>query len=331
MIRPYKYRVIDHSLLTPYMRQYVAGPVSLLLPGFLPANFITLFSNLFIYYALFRQLSTPDHPYNFWLLPLCLFLYTLGDHLDGMQAKKTGTGSPLGEYLDHYLDVFNSGIVVFLMANAYPASHSWLIVLMAGTTYLAHAMTMHEQYRTGWLVFEKIGSLEAVLLCVLFLAGSGIDSVRQIMAFTTPVGGLSVFSLILLFACMGGLGTLLTISRRSGAPGIKFYSYVALQITIFLLWQRDHFNVHQAILSFTLAAGSYIGSVMYGHLINGKEYFTDPFLWLAILSVAFWPVHGMLGLWLYGGLSILSLFAFTVYRLRSFWVWYNPLRKEEEN
>ena len=107
-------------------------------------------------------------------------LYLIGDHLDGMQAKRTGTGSALGEFCDHYLDAFNNGVVMFTMIAVFGITHKPVIVGVMVISYWAHMAVFYEQFKTGWLTFEPVGSLEGVLLSALLIALSPLTRQRNI-------------------------------------------------------------------------------------------------------------------------------------------------------
>ncbi|MBA4056856.1 MAG: CDP-alcohol phosphatidyltransferase, partial [Marivirga sp.] len=106
-MRPYQYRCNDYSLLTPPFKQWIITPLINIIPWGIPANIITLISNAFVYLGLFAALN-PETMGGFTpiFIGICLIIYLIGDHLDGMQAKRTKTGSALGEFCDHYLDAF---------------------------------------------------------------------------------------------------------------------------------------------------------------------------------------------------------------------------------
>src|SRR5688572_31878006 len=115
-MRPYQYRCKDYSLVTPLFKKWVITPLIKIVPWVIPANIITLISNGFVYLALYLSLNAElAGNYTPLCISACLLLYLIGDHLDGMQAKRTGTGSALGEFCDHYLDAFNNGIIVYTM------------------------------------------------------------------------------------------------------------------------------------------------------------------------------------------------------------------------
>ncbi|VDN13330.1 unnamed protein product [Dibothriocephalus latus] len=56
-----------------------------------------------------------EHLQKFWswsliLAAVCVFVYQTLDALDGKQARKTDTSSPLGELFDHGCDAISTGL-----------------------------------------------------------------------------------------------------------------------------------------------------------------------------------------------------------------------------
>ena len=127
-MRPYQYRCKDYSLVTPLFKKWVITPLIKIVPWAIPANIITLISNGFVYLGLYLSLNAEvAGNYTPLYISACLLLYLIGDHLDGMQAKRTGTGSALGEFCDHYLDAFNNGIVVYTMLFVFNFQQSIIV------------------------------------------------------------------------------------------------------------------------------------------------------------------------------------------------------------
>src|SRR6185369_1587194 len=111
------------------------------------ANTITLLGNLcsvvaFVFCALAP--ITGASGLAFVLPAIALFMYLSLDNIDGAQARRTGSSSPLGEFLDHWCDAFNAGFLVlgFCLAMNVPAWQTLLVLGLAGVAYFA---TMWEQ------------------------------------------------------------------------------------------------------------------------------------------------------------------------------------------
>eukprot|EP00850_Spirogloea_muscicola_P017285 SM000147S01104 [mRNA] locus=s147:25909:30376:- [translate_table: standard] len=109
-LRKYKYSGLDKS----YVSKYVLNPFwqrfVLIFPLWVAPNTVTLIGFGFIvasglisyYYS--PQLVTPSPKWIYFIHGLFLFLYQTFDAVDGKQARRTNSSSPLGELFDHGCD-----------------------------------------------------------------------------------------------------------------------------------------------------------------------------------------------------------------------------------
>src|SRR5687768_11780760 len=101
------YAFTDRSLVRPLLTRVWFAPLFRLVPAWLAANLVTLLSFGSLVAALGLALTAALPPAALALALLSLHLvYVAGDHLDGMQAVASGTTSPLGDFLDHYCDLW---------------------------------------------------------------------------------------------------------------------------------------------------------------------------------------------------------------------------------
>ena len=325
-MRPYQYRCKDYSLLTPPFKQWVITPLIKIVPWVIPANIITLVSNFFVYVGLYLSLNPEvSGKYTPLIIAACLLFYLIGDHLDGMQAKRTGTGSALGEFCDHYLDAFNNGIIVYTMLVVFNIQQPMIISSVIAISYIAHMAVFYEQFKTGWLTFEKIGSLEGVFLSSMLIGLSFMDSFYALV--TTPLfAGLSIAGIFIIGSAFGALSTFIQTFLRT--PGVKagFWIFIILLATlaiigVFTLSELQLFTV------LTLYASHYIGKLMYGHLIDGVESQPDWALPVAlILYSAFGSNNPDYIFWIgsaYLAARIMTLIVKTFSVLGIYWVWQN--------
>ncbi len=323
-MRPYQYRCNDNSLLTPLFKEWVISPLIRFIPWAIPANIITIISNLFVYLGLFLALRpqllgiiTPV------IIAACLFIYLVGDHLDGMQAKRTSTGSALGEFCDHYLDSFNNGVIVFIMLTVfqidYPAAIAGIIII----SYLAHMSVFYEQFKTGWLTFERIGSLEGVLLSCLLIGLTVFKPFYSAINFHLT-STITVASAIIAASTLGALLTFIQTARRT--PSIM-RGYWIFAVSLIVAGVSGVFTLtnFQVFVVLTLYASLYIGWIMYGHLIDGRERLPD---WITPLFLLICALTGLtdyifLLTSLYLAARVLHLIRKTFSALSVYWVWQN--------
>ena len=295
-------------------------------PWALPANIITLISNTFVYLGLYLSLhANIRHTATPLLIACCFILYLIGDHLDGMQAKRTGTGSALGEFCDHYLDAFNNGIVVYTMFNVFGIENGIMISGVIAISYLAHMAVFYEQLKTGWLTFERIGSLEGVLISALLIALSSIDMFYVAMT-QRLIADYTVAEIFILCSAVGALVTFFQTYKRTPMieNGYWLFGTFMLMIAVWLPFVLTSF---ETFIILTLYASLYIGRLMHAHLIDGRERQTDiviPAL-LVLHYVTSSPAQNYLFMLLAGYLlaTIMVLIVQTFSTLGIYWVWQN--------
>ena len=336
----YRYRCVDNSiLLEPFKKYYVAFYFKLV-PGWLTANFITLMSSLFML-AMFILIVQSDIFNEAFLglgIAFCLHAYIVGDHLDGMQAKHTATGSALGEFLDHYLDVYN-GAITFLLPFVYfnfLQIEIFLILLWIHSS--AFAYTYVEQIELRELHFGVIGTLEGVWVHIFFALSWCVEPVRSFWLSGTLLG-VNVYWIVILLVFLGYAGTLIDIFARLKAFPKQFIIYVIGSILLTYLLYDLEINRWLIWLTITFQVGEYIGKVMSGYLLSKAHEYPDlPGIFASgiLLSIQLfdladqqtvkWGILGLLGYYIF---KVLWNFTTLVCVLRRFWYWTNPRRSED--
>lgn len=333
MIPTYKYQIKDSSVLTPYFYKYVVNPLfPVLVPWWIPANFITIIANLFIFGALYLSFQVPAG--SSWAFLACaagIFLYTLGDHFDGKQAKRTQTGSALGEFFDHFHDIFNNGIVLMLLFQRFGIENPYLVAFLLMISYWAHAALFYEQLKTKWLVFEKIGAVESVLFVILLFVVGSFDFGYSFL--TMPVMGFKLIEIFLIASASGTLGTLLKCLKRGRITQIAFYQFlIASGITTWACSQL--FEPAEIFSILILFNAVYIGNTQRAHLVDGIERQVNWLVPLLLLSCwvfttvlpTVWGIDIRLVfslLFAYLLLHTVWLMLVFILTLKSFWVWKN--------
>ena len=181
------YLIKDESFIYPFMKRLIWGPLLERIPKAVSANTMTIVSNIgsiLTFCCALAILNTGSTSPILLLLPcLGLFFYLSLDNMDGSQARRTGTSSPLGEFLDHWFDAFNLGLIsvaIFLTLSIPP----WYALLLMIVACISFFSQYWEQKVTGWLIFGKFGSVEGIMIVVglyLMLAITGLEW------FTTPL------------------------------------------------------------------------------------------------------------------------------------------------
>jgi ethanolaminephosphotransferase len=328
MIPEYHYQVRDHSIITPVFKKWVVAPLFRFVPWWIPANIITIISNLFMYVALFLAFAEyPGRSLRFVLIALLVLGYAIGDHLDGMQAKRTRTSSALGELCDHYLDIFNNGILIYIICLSFHITNPLLVAFFLITGYLPHAVIFYEQFSTKWLHFEKFGSLEAVLMLLVILMVSAIEPVYQLV-LSSPFGGFTVAEIMFILSSSGGFITFLQIIPRAKVTDAGFWAFCAF-LTAVTCMATTFLSPTAIFYLITTYSGLYIGNLQRGHLADSKKRIPDVVVPLMMVAAfAFESLqhpYFLWGIYLYLACHTLWIAGNAFYTLRGFWVWKNPM------
>lgn len=217
----YEYKSIDNSVLTPPFRKYIATPVLNWVPISVHPNLITVVSSIFSIVALGLSYKYGQGLVNNLVMATLVFMYLLSDHLDGMQAKRRGGGTALGEFLDHFLDVLNNGIFLLILVNIFQIQTPFIVLAMFGFGYVTQSAVFFEQYKTGWIVFGRFESFEAVIILILIIILSGITPIYDLVT-ELSFNGLRLVEWIFFITSTTGTAILLTISKRVGKGMVEF-------------------------------------------------------------------------------------------------------------
>ncbi|CAJ0872829.1 17632_t:CDS:2, partial [Entrophospora sp. SA101] len=112
--------------------------------------------------------------------PLGLWLYSTFDNVDGKQARRTGTSSPLGELFDHGCDALNCSLECIVLTASFSAGHSVYAAILLLSLLIPFYMSTWEEYHTGTLYLGYFnGPTEGIVaaciaMCVSAIAGPQI-------------------------------------------------------------------------------------------------------------------------------------------------------------
>ena len=184
----------------------------------------------------------------------------------------------------------------------------------------------YEQFKTGWLTFEPVGSLEGVLLSAVLISLSAIPAVSEI--FQHPVFyDYTLIELMLIASSLGAIITFFKTFKRTPDVSLNFWVFVLLAILTGAL-ATPHFTPFQIFVVLTLYCSLYIGRLMQGHLIDGVERTTD-YITPLLLVLLYLPVYPFKEyqfalITVYLSLNILLLVYQSFSVLKVYWVWANP-------
>ncbi|XP_037052461.1 ethanolaminephosphotransferase 1-like [Bradysia coprophila] len=167
----YKYTASQTPLLCDnVMRKFYIWCINYI-PLWMAPNLLT-FTGFFLNVANFCltayydfDLDATSHPIDEYPIPRWVFLvvsinfflaYTI-DNIDGAQARRTGSASPLGEVIDHGLDVYSANFImgyIFSLFGRIDFPVMWMH-LVTFTIYLSFYLPFFAQYHTKVLAFPQ--------------------------------------------------------------------------------------------------------------------------------------------------------------------------------
>ncbi|KAJ3372965.1 hypothetical protein GGF31_001502 [Allomyces arbusculus] len=180
-LRLYRYSAVDKSPVSKYILQPYWNWAVTLFPMWMAPNLITLVGFSFVIINLvFILIWLPDlyGPGPSWLyfsFALGIWLYSTFDNVDGKQARRTGSSSPLGELFDHGCDALNCSIGAIVQAASLSLGNTWYTGIVAFMTTVAFYFSTWEEYHTGTLYLGYVnGPTEGLIIAVVMSIISGI-------------------------------------------------------------------------------------------------------------------------------------------------------------
>ncbi|XP_028047855.1 choline/ethanolaminephosphotransferase 1 isoform X3 [Monomorium pharaonis] len=265
----HKYSCTSNSLLDGFLQPWWDWLVSKV-PLWLAPNLITVLglivnivtTLILVYYSPDARVEAPR-----WACFLCalgLFIYQSLDAIDGKQARRTGTSTPLGELFDHGCDSISTVFValsacIAVQLGYYPTWMFFQCFCAMTLFYCAHWQT----YVSGSLRFGKVDVTEAQFTIIAihlisaifgpqiwmmeipFLDGFMFKYLLGVMTVVCALANLySIFSVIF----TGGVG-------KNGST--VALPYTGIEVKVFPLWAAVGIAIllAQSSISVILAGG----------------------------------------------------------------------------
>lgn len=178
----YKYRGEDRSITYKYVMGPFYNHVVNYLPMWIAPNAVTLIGFiltasahlLLMYYSPTLTEQAPNFVYTF--AGVALFIYMILDNLDGKQARRTQSASPLGQLFDHGCDALNvtmSGMSVLAMCQLGGGILTIIVTFIVGQLMVFLA-TLEELHTGVMLLRELNGPNEGLLIICMMQIITGI-------------------------------------------------------------------------------------------------------------------------------------------------------------
>lgn len=237
----YKYSGVDHSYLAKYVLQPFWSRFVNFFPLWMPPNMITLMGFIFLVasallgYIYSPKLDSAPPRWVHFMHGLLLFLYQTFDAVDGKQARRTNSSSPLGELFDHGCDALACAFESMAFGSTAMCGRGtiWFWVIAAVPFYGA----TWEHFFTNTLILPVVnGPTEGLMLiymCHFFTTFVGAEWWAQNFGKSLPF-----------------------LSWLPFLSGIPMYQVVLYCMTAFALIPTVGFNIYNVYCVVRLRKGS---------------------------------------------------------------------------
>lgn len=166
----YKYKASGYTWLDDLHNPMWNWIVEHLFPMWLAPNLVTLTGVLFIigshvllaWHAPFMNGSEAP-PWVHIFAGLSIIAYVNLDCMDGKQARRTGSSSPLGQLFDHGCDALAVGLILINVATSVGLTCGPHLTIMSFAAMVTWVLAQWEEYHTGMMLYGNgyFGVIEA--------------------------------------------------------------------------------------------------------------------------------------------------------------------------
>ena len=324
----YKYSADDASLMTPFLYRFFISPMLKFVPYQIPANIITLISNSCVLISfIIAGMGYYRNNFDFYfLIPILCFLYLIGDCFDGVQARRTKTCSPLGEYFDHFLDSFVTGLLTGTLLFALRSTNPIILIFPFQALYLGQIGTFWERLKKGVMSFGLISTSEGVMAIAIPSFLVSIPYIQRLIVVNKLFFSLSIMDFLLLvsffFAGLAGIKAIVATRKYS----FKLLLHVVLSSFVTICSVYFGLGILFITLLTTFYNAFFISPLLSGVSEKSNEKFPDfilPLLFIFYFFIKDWHSVMCIMQLVYIACRVVVRFSIFLYANRRFWVWKN--------
>ena len=174
-IRSYQYKSSDSSISYKYCMSPLCDYLVKFFPEWLAPNVITIsgfFLNLLYflitgYYTQFKGGFVP--PWACFFSAFCYLLYQILDNIDGKQARRTKSSSPLGLLVDHGTDACTTFFITCGLGAILCLNTTYQYILLWIMIIVPFYLNNWEEYITGIMSLPFINGINEGTFIIIFL------------------------------------------------------------------------------------------------------------------------------------------------------------------
>ncbi|XP_071452385.1 cholinephosphotransferase 1 isoform X1 [Hetaerina americana] len=296
----HEYHCASDSLLDPWLNPWWSWLVTKV-PLSVAPNTITIVGlAVNILTTLILIIYSPDAKaeaprWAFFVCALGLFIYQSLDAIDGKQARRTGTSSPLGELFDHGCDSISTVFVavsacISVQLGYYPTWMFFQCFCAMALFYCAHWQT----YVSGKLRFGKVDVTEAQITIIFIhlisaVFGSSIWSTKQLPFFDVEMKLIPMFVALLVAILLAQANIVVIFTGGVGKNGSTVAGTSVLSPVIpfglvivpaYIIYKKSIDGVYENnpvlyILAFGLVTSKVTNRLVVAHMTKNEMEYLD--------------------------------------------------------
>ncbi|XP_076957398.1 choline/ethanolaminephosphotransferase 1-like isoform X2 [Bidens hawaiensis] len=298
-LHKYKYSGVDHSYVAKYVLQPFWTKFVTFFPLWMPPNMITLMGFMMLLgsavlgYIYSPHLDSPPPRWVHFAHGLLLFLYQTFDAVDGKQARRTSSSSPLGELFDHGCDALACALEALAFGSTVMCGRNtfWFWVISAVPFYCA----TWEHYFTNTLILPAVnGPTEGLMLIYMahfFTAIVGAEWWAQgfgksipLLSWVPFINGIPTSDVLLLMVLFAVIPTVTfnvqnvykVVQSRKGSMLNALAMLVPFCVLLGVIISWDYMSPsdlignypHMVVMGTGLAFGFLVGRMILAHLCD---------------------------------------------------------------
>ena len=314
--------------MTPFLYRFFISPMLKIVPYQIPANIITIISNSCILLSfIIAALGYYRNNFNFYfLIPILCFLYLVGDCFDGVQARRTKTCSPLGEYFDHFLDSFVTGLLTGTLLFALRSTSPIILIFPFQALYLGQIGTFWERLKKGVMSFGLISTSEGVMTIAISAFLVSFPLVQRLVIVNKLIFALSIVDFMLLtsflFAGIAGIKAIV-VSKKCSLKLLLHMNFSCITTACCVYFG---FSILLVTVLTTFYNAFFISPLLSSVSTKEEERFPDfvvPLLFVFYFFTKNWQVVITTIQFVYIICRVIARFLVFFYANRHYWVWKN--------
>eukprot|EP01100_Stratorugosa_tubuloviscum_P010640 TRINITY_DN4597_c1_g1_i1.p1 TRINITY_DN4597_c1_g1~~TRINITY_DN4597_c1_g1_i1.p1 ORF type:complete len:418 (+),score=138.46 TRINITY_DN4597_c1_g1_i1:89-1342(+) len=304
-LKTYEYHGQDLSLIANYIMQPIWRRLVNLLPVWMAPNLVTLLGFGFIIASYlvvgFESNWALEGELKSWVCyfsAFCLFMYQTLDALDGKQARRTSSSSPLGELFDHGCDAVTTILQLLTLGTIIqlgPSLKLYILVIIGMFTFF---IKQWEEYFTNTMMLGYANVTEAQFLGITVYLISAVKGNLFWVLNTLTIGNytLTYSEILFLIAFTGSaitsIDSLIRAIFKAGSRLVEALIYTIPMfafISLHILWYLNNPNIlvlhpHEFMLTIGFLTCNLVGRIVLSRVCKMKFSLIQPLVLVVLFG-----------------------------------------------